>query len=115
MTATRYTFVRKAGSRYGELHRERAGFVKIVARAYLNDEGWLALGDGSWRQPGSFRVQTADAPAVVVPVTVLDRVIAEAMLHARRLLGERYHAHPPVNHREPIHSSERDQRHHDSI
>jgi hypothetical protein len=104
----RYTFVRKVGSRYGELHRERAGFVKIVARAYLNSEGWLSVGDGSWRTPGSFRVQTEEPPALVVPVPVLDRVVAEAMQHARRLLGERFHAQAPANPRDHVTSSGRD-------
>ena len=113
MTASRYTFVRNAGSRYGELHRERSGFVKFVTRAYLNSEGWLVSGDDSWLRPGSFRMQTVDPPVLRVPVTVLDRVIADAMQLARKLLGERYHAHPPVNPREPVTTSERDTRHHD--
>jgi hypothetical protein len=44
---------------------------------------------------------------------LLDRVIVDSMRIARRMLGERYHAHPPLRY-EPITSSERDTRHHDS-
>lgn len=46
---------------------------------------------------------------------VLDRVIAESMAHARRLMSERYHAHPPINFREPITSPDRDTRHQESL
>lgn len=53
--------------------------------------------------------------AAVVARPLLDRVIAEAMTNARRMLGERYHAHPPVNFREPFTSSERDTRHQESL
>jgi hypothetical protein len=108
----RYVFVREFGSRHGELHRERAGFVKIVGRAYLNREGWLMHSGGSWLAPGRFSVHVAPPAKVSVP---LARIVTNAMRHAQVLLGDRYHSGPPIKFREPIHSSERDSRHHHSV
>lgn len=105
----RYVFVREFGSRHGELHRERGGFMKVVARAYLNNEGWLMYGGGGWLQPGHFSMQHAPVAKakVSIPVTL---ILTEAMRNARLLLGERFHAHPPISSREPITSSDRDDR-----
>ena len=83
---TRYTFVRTAGTRDGELHRERAGFVKFVAYAHLTPGGWLVYGNGAWLRAGTFRIQSEP---LRVPVVVLARVIAESMAHAARLLAQR--------------------------
>ncbi len=93
---TRFVFVREFGSRHGELHRERAGFVKIVARAYLNNEGWLMYGGGGWLAPGRFSMKTAAPAKVSLP---LARVITESMQQARLLLNERFNARPELNSR----------------
>lgn len=111
---SRYVFVREFGTRHGELHRERGGVSSLVSRAYLTDDGWLMHSGGGWLQPGFFSMQHAPLPAskVSIPVTL---ILADAMRNARLLLGERFHAHPPIDQAEPYMSPERDNRHHDSF
>ncbi|HEY3235027.1 MAG TPA: hypothetical protein VGJ84_09925 [Polyangiaceae bacterium] len=105
MTTVRYVFVREPGSRHGELHRERAGIVKIVAKAYLNIEGWLLCSGDFWLRPGTFSVRYASIPQSQVSLP-LERLLVQSMRHARKLLGaKRFQA--PLAGRAP-NSTERD-------
>jgi hypothetical protein len=110
MNTSRYTFIRNFASRHGELRRDHRGFVKVVAKAYLNTEGWLMFGNGGWMTPGSFRVLRGPLAAQRVSLPLV-RLLSEALDEARRLLDvQRLRAVPLVVDTERNLSAERDNR-----
>lgn len=111
---TIYTFLHRAGSKHGELHfQNKAGYVKFVALAYLNSEGWLVSGNGGWLIPGAFRIQTMPPAPKARPEIVW--IIREAMAHAVKLIGQqKFRAETLIADSEPLFSSERDARHQES-